>query len=141
MGESNFWKKLSKKLQLDFMGRVENSAGIGWPDVHYMNECRPGWIELKSENAFPNKIKFRPGQAMWMQNYSDRGGKGSVFLFLEVKSENAIYIWPGEVAQKLDQMGTKAVPAFMRCDMSGESWPKSVKKLLSLPNVTPPQSP
>ena len=119
--ESWFWGKIRDNLNLEYMKRVENKIEPGWPDVHYINNTFPGWIELKYEEKFPKRIDFEPGQPIWLSNYWEKGG--TCFVFLYVRSENAIYVWLGFSAPELNDKGGPAnIPPFMKVNMDSRGW-------------------
>jgi len=118
--ERSFWKKIDAFLQLDFIGRVENSAGVGWGDVHYCHGS-PGWIELKATKKFPNKIKFEPGQPIWLERYWNAGGY--CFIWLYVEQENTVYIWLGRHAKALGESGgTREIKPFLEIEVNAQGW-------------------
>ena len=97
--ESRFWKDLKTNFRLSWMSRIENALGNGTPDVHYCHNGHSGWIELKAEQTFPNKIDFEPGQPLWHEKYWRSGG--NCFVFLKVIDAQEIYIWSGKFAMDL----------------------------------------
>jgi len=107
---------MKDNLKLDFIGRVENECGSGWSDVHYMHNGYGGWIELKAEDKFPDRIKFEPAQPNWLTKYWGAGG--ICYIFLKVKENNSIYIWDGKFARELNHKGgTKIIkPLFVAKD-------------------------
>ena len=121
MSESWFWGKLKDNLNLEFLKRVENKLEPGWPDVHYSNDGYSGWIELKFEKKLPNRIRFEPGQPIWLANYWSSGG--TCFVFLYVEETNEIYVWLGFNAPELnDAGGPRNIPPFMKVRMDARGW-------------------
>lgn len=120
--ESDFWKKIKDNLSaVDFIERVENRAAPGWPDVHYCHGPNAGWIELKAEYKFPNRIDFEPGQPIWLERYWNAGGDCFIWLFVE--TENKIYIWLGKHAKALSESGgTKEVDPYMVVKVDQKGW-------------------
>ena len=88
-------------LALEFMERVENKLKPGMPDVHYLHETHAGWIELKAEETFPNRIDFEPAQPLWLSRYWNLGGV--CYVMLHVTKEDTIYVWAGKFARELGQ--------------------------------------
>ena len=121
MSESWFWGKIRDNLGLQYIKRLENRIEPGWPDTHFINNGNPGWIELKFEKNFPKRIKFEPGQPLWLSNYFDLGGTCYVFLYVE--SLNEIFVWLGFNAMELNEDGgPENIPPFMKVKMNERGW-------------------
>ena len=111
--ESNLWKWLAK-TRLIFrkalhITRIENSAGLGTPDVEgcFGNQF---WMELKC-SARPAKVdtpikpKFQPQQVPWLQKRAAAGGKAFVLLQVGAGGSAARYLIPAGSAQCLEEYG------------------------------------
>lgn len=66
---------------------IENAVGLGTPDVN----CSTGWIELKSEDAWPKRDetplrlkRYTPHQKIWLKR---RDAVGRAWLLLRVGRE------------------------------------------------------
>lgn len=119
--EQSFWTKIRDNLKLDFIERFENSIAPGWPDVHYCHGDNSGWLELKVEKKFPNKIKFEKAQPNWLTRYWSAGGYCYIWLYVE--DTNTIYIWQGKYARTLNESGgTKKAPIFLEIKANSQGW-------------------
>ena len=70
----------------------------GIPDIHYQCGFFSGWVELKEIESIKNKIPYRPHQAEWLQDYSDRGGLA--FTVVHIKSTSSILVIPGNLSKQ-----------------------------------------
>lgn len=119
--EAKFWQKLKKFFLIEFLERVENEVGVGWPDVHGVQDGFPFWIELKAEKKFPNKIKYQPGQPNWLTRYWEVGG--FCYTFLYVEDQNKLYIWIGKHARELNKKGgTRDVKPMLEIICNEKGW-------------------
>ena len=83
MSESGLWKQIQPLLQpLDGI-RIEDSLGLGIPDVNYME----GWIELKWVDDWPVRDTtilrvphFTAEQRTWLTRRCESGGRAHVLL-------------------------------------------------------------
>lgn len=78
MKEKTLWDKFSEgcpKKDVRLL-RVENAAGVGFPDVVYCSEGVTGWIELKAaENQKPPwRNVYQPEQPLWHMMWKRAGG-------------------------------------------------------------------
>lgn len=82
--ERNFFEQLRRNLPKVglplHLQRVENTAGVGTPDVNYCVGGIDGWLELKAwERArFSGRFtipKLRPDQAAWLTARCRAGGR------------------------------------------------------------------
>jgi len=87
--------------------RVENKAGLGTPDVNYVE----GWIELKWLRQWPVRETtivrlehYTAQQRVWAMKRSRAGG--NVWLLLEVKHEWLLF--KGDVAAQALNKSTRA---------------------------------
>jgi hypothetical protein len=82
MSEHSFWTLVRNNLGLK-MYRVENRVMKGMPDVHYIQDGKSGWIELKYIADWPRK-RIASGlmlnQAMWLQEYVEHKGRCWVLI-------------------------------------------------------------
>jgi len=119
--EGKFWQKLRLNLGLEWIRRLENEAEPGWPDTHYIHNGEAGWIELKAEEKFPNKIKYQPAQPNWLTRYWSLGG--TCYTMLYVVEDNSIYIWSGKFARELGKPGgTKKVKPMLVVKCTKQGW-------------------
>ena len=99
MNEADFWKALRLKLSsistLEYT-RIESHMSQGVPDVAYSYNGSNGWIELKAVPDVGGNLKhFTQHQRAWLRSRWNAGG-GHVWLF--IKYQDALYIYPGNVA-------------------------------------------
>lgn len=83
MNESDFYSRLVGP-NLDKFGhvvRVENTVGVGCPDVHFCNRGRTAWIELKVAKA--GRLVFQKPQIPWMRKHARHGGRACVLFLSE----------------------------------------------------------
>jgi hypothetical protein len=107
--EKKFWNKIRDNLKLDKMSRIENILEEGWPDVFYMHDGYPGWIELKAQPRMPGKISYEPAQPVWLEDYWAKGGTCWTWLYLLDTSQ--IWVWAGKDARKIASDIRAAEPA------------------------------
>ena len=97
--ESAFNSTLREQLTL--LGfkfdRIESHATApGIPDnfwIHYATGIT-GWLEIKETETIPTKVKYRPKQTLWLEEY-DRYG-GCCFTAIHIKSLDQVLIIPGK---------------------------------------------
>jgi len=104
MKESSTWLTVQKALmksQRDDVTRVENTVGMGTPDVHYCISDKivygplgvdswkttEGWLELKQIADYPKRPTtpvrvdhFTPQQRVWLTRRSLAGGRCHVLI-------------------------------------------------------------
>ena len=82
MSERNFWVLIRNSLPIK-MYRIENRVSKGMPDIHYINEAKSGFIELKYLPNWPKK-RISSGlmlnQSMWLRKYSENKGQSWVLI-------------------------------------------------------------
>lgn len=85
--ESSMRARVINALRTLHAVAVENALGLGTPDVN----CSTGWIELKSEDAWPKRDetplrlkRFTPHQKIWLKR---RDAVGRAWLLLRVGRE------------------------------------------------------
>ena len=100
MSERNFWVLIRNSLPIE-MYRVENKVSKGMPDIHYVNEAKSGWIELKYLPKWPKK-RISSGlmlnQSLWLENYSKNQGQAWVLIRI---GRDFVALIDGSKAEKL----------------------------------------
>jgi len=89
--ESNFNKRL--RAELDKLGfttiRVEShTTAPGAADnhsVHTSGWC--GWVEIKQTEVLPSRVKYRPHQALWLEDIWKAGGNTATLVHLKYSDE------------------------------------------------------
>jgi hypothetical protein len=86
---------------------VENGVLPGTPDVAFIG----GWIELKSEDAWPKRAdtilslkRYTPLQRLWLRRHCRRGG--NAWLLLRVGKEWLVF--SGQTASDIVGLATRA---------------------------------
>lgn len=83
--------------------RIENSAGIGTPDINCCFSGHEHWIESKCLDAWPKgdiavrlKHHFKPEQRVWFRRRIEAGGRP--LLYLKIEATNEHFIFDGKMA-------------------------------------------
>src|SRR5688572_29251316 len=85
----------------DYHGmRVENTAGVGQPDINICIEGIDIWIESKERRG--NVIKIRPSQIAWIQKRSRAGGA----VYIMVLHNDTVALYNGNQARLLTDPAT-----------------------------------
>lgn len=96
--ERNFFEQLKRNLPKVgvplHLQRIENTAGVGTPDVNYCLAGREGWAELKAWERirFTGRFtvpKFRAEQAAWLYARSSAGGRA--YLVCRINRDVALF--------------------------------------------------
>lgn len=94
-GEKNQRRKVIKALRRLDAYPIENTVGVGTPDVNYVG----GWIELKSCDEWPKKPltplridHFTTDQRLWLEKRWRAGG--ACFLLLKVAQDWLLFAGP-----------------------------------------------
>lgn len=96
MKESSFWSTLRNgfnaipKATRPFCHRIENSAGVGQPDVNVSYAGREVWLELKVMKG--NQIEVRHSQFAWLRNRIEVNLHNTFFV---ARHKDAIWVWKG----------------------------------------------
>lgn len=96
MKESSFWHDLRTGIQAlpkanrPFCHRIENSAGIGQPDVNLAYRGAEVWLELKVMKG--NQIEVRHSQFRWLR---ERMAMGLNNTFFVARHKGEIKVWRG----------------------------------------------
>ena len=75
MNESGLWKRIKKANPDAHLERIENSVGVGTPDVNFCTSDASGWIELKYLEPTPtghynlSLKKYPTHQRNWHADY------------------------------------------------------------------------
>jgi hypothetical protein len=80
MTEAGMWKRIrvwGRGVYQLHLARIENSVGVGQPDVNFGLEGREGWMELK---VWPRKLK--PSQVIWIEDRVAAGCMPMVMVYL-----------------------------------------------------------
>ena len=104
MTEAKLWSRMREVWKDELkMWRVENQAGVGLPDVHYLYEPNriTGWIELKYISTINQRIPLRKAQIGWHKEYAAGGGKS--FVIVQAGGSSGIYCFEGRYAQKITE--------------------------------------
>jgi len=98
--ESRLWKTIEKNLKrYGIFTRIENSAGVGTPDVYACVRGVSAWIELKQVDGL--KVGMRPEQIDFLERLSFHGGYGYVLA----RKNQSIRIWEGGQAGHIAKRG------------------------------------
>lgn len=113
--ESALWKRLKDRIpdtqsdpkSLLHISRIENSAGVGQPDVEGCHYGRHAWIELKSvlRPKRPETIirpKLRDSQRDWHKFRTLAGGRSHwVLIQVGERARSSLYLIPGKFYEQL----------------------------------------
>jgi hypothetical protein len=86
-----------------FAQRVENTVGVGQPDVYFSTPTVRGWIELKSIPRWPAKPlapfalpNWTSEQRNWMEQHAKFGARA--WLLVGVQETNEVVLLPDRLA-------------------------------------------
>ena len=95
--EANFNRKFRQNMvPLGFkFDRVEShETAPSIPDDAWVHSSgKSGWVEITECESFPERMPYRPGQALWHDEHWLRGGNCCTLLHL--KKEQVVIIIPG----------------------------------------------
>jgi len=97
--EKRFWVYLREHGFDGHVTRIENTAGIGTPDVNLVRKGCEMWLELKV--APPGKVLIRKEQRVWGYHHAKNGGNVYVLSLWE-KVIN-VYMYPLETEKHDDK--------------------------------------
>lgn len=110
MRESGLWKTMRRNLPdvpgAFHMVRIEDSAGVGTPDVNLCCRGVEAWVELKHRDEYPAREgtpitlpHFTQQQKDWLRARGEAGG--GAWLVVQVERDYYLFDWRG--AQKIEQ--------------------------------------
>ena len=102
MSEQVLWKQMKQLWRKDLrMWRVENRAGVGLPDVHFLCPVSgaSGWIELKYQKTKGTPVPLREAQKGFLHQYTLDGG--NAFVIVRAGGSSGIYCFDGCMAFKI----------------------------------------
>ena len=135
MSEKSFWTLARNNLRLK-MWRVENKVMKGMPDVHYLQEGKSGWIELKYMSKWPKK-RFSSGiklnQVFWARDYIKKGGQS--WILIRIAREFTALV-NGKNAEALFDRPSKSdflkiCDFYKKGNMSEEDWDEISETIIS----------
>lgn len=138
MLESGAVRRLVVKALRDYghAEAIENSAGVGNPDINYCIEGVDGWIECKYRREFPARDStpalgkcFKPSQPIWFKKRLDAGAK---HLFILPRIEDEFFLIPGEYYSTVEAMNRSELnqTAVWRGESGYLSWKSLVHELI-----------
>lgn len=124
MSESDYWNRVKPMLFGWDPVRIENSAGLGTPDVNHIH----GWLELKWIPDWPRRPEtvvrldhYTPEQRAWHMRRTHAGGRVHVLLGVGGAS---LLLWGDVAAQHLGR-----VPRGELLDLTVAAWPRGSKAM------------
>ena len=106
MTESDFWLQVKARLP-GHLVRIENTAGVGTPDVNACWQGKEAWIELKVAKG--HYIYFRAAQVVFMTRRAVENGR----VFVLVKYDEALLLFTGaelvSISDKIEATTKKGV--------------------------------
>lgn len=93
MNEAQLWQLVKKNID-GHLVRIENTAGIGTPDVHACLDGQEVWIELKVVKG--NFIYFQASQLAWFTRRVAAGGNVKVLWRRKCCEQDGINIAPAQ---------------------------------------------
>lgn len=98
--EKRLWKTIERPLKrYGMFVRIENTAGVGTPDVFACVRAVSAWVELKQVTG--RKVELRPDQVEFLQRLSECGGRG----FVLARRHRSIRIWDGRHSKEISRRG------------------------------------
>lgn len=84
---------------------IESPTTPGLPDIHWLisNDGTSGWLELKvcEDLTETTRIKYRPQQALWLEDYSWNKGRCGTLLLIQDADE--MLLIPGFESRKAER--------------------------------------
>lgn len=78
-------KKLHKPIKIQ---RIETAAQDGLPDMFIRTPLYDNWLEFKHITKIgrrtPTKLKFQPGQLLWLKQYMKLGGRAWLVIISDI---------------------------------------------------------
>lgn len=136
--ESNLWNWLSVPVGTVIptafdIQRIENSVGIGVPDVEGCIDGVQFWVELKSlkrpkRKSTKLRVKFRNGQVHWIVNRYYSGGISGVLLSVGEKNTIERYFLNGKNVLILEEPILEADLASFKVEKSSIDFLRNIHK-------------